>query len=369
MTSGIGAIDRVLARVGKRVVGCIERQGSLVVQARSIVRAAPCPACRCWSGRLHGSYFRRLAERPVLDEQVVLSVETRRFKCLNADCARRTFAEDIHALAGRHQRRTRSHARALHALGHALGGEAATRLAAELGLSTGADTVLRELRRSAFTRRKHVPRIVGIDDWAIAKGHHYGTIVVDLERREPIEVFAGREATSVAAWLRANPSIRVVARDRAGAYSEAADTALPAAIQVSDRWHLLSNLRDNVERMLHRLGPQLRHAAQQVTVGGATLGRQGLSRGAGLRAWQRLSDDRRSKRLALYEKVTALRSQGAAPSKASRANCRSTIEPCAISSPAAPFRSAHRGREVQRRWMPTGAISRTGLPKAATVRS
>jgi transposase len=102
---------------------------------------------------------------------------------------------------------------------------------------------------------------VGIDDWAIAKGHHYGTIVVDLERREPIEVFAGREATAVAAWMGANPSIRVIARDRAGAYSEAADIALPAATQVSDRWHLLCNLRDNVERMLHRLGPQLRRAA------------------------------------------------------------------------------------------------------------
>ncbi|WP_162571625.1 ISL3 family transposase [Variovorax sp. SRS16] len=310
MTSGIGVIDRVLARVGKRVVGCINRRGYLVVQTRSTVRAAPCPTCRCWSGRLHGSYCRQLAERPVLDEQVVLSVETRRFKCLNDDCPRRTFAEDIHALAGRHQRRTRSHARALHALGHALGGEAATRLAAELGLSASADTVLRELRRSAVTGRKHLPRIVGIDDWAIAKGHHYGTIVVDLERREPIEVFAGREATAVAAWMRANPSIRVVARDRAGAYSEAADIALPAATQVSDRWHLLSNLRDNVERMLHRLGPQLRHAAQQVTVGSVTLGRQGLPQGAALRGWQRLSDDRRATCLALYEKVMMLRTQG-----------------------------------------------------------
>ncbi|MEJ8852451.1 ISL3 family transposase [Variovorax rhizosphaerae] len=294
MTSGIGVIDRVLARVGKHVVGCVEQRGFLVARASSTVRAAPCPTCRCWSGRLHGSYFRQLAERPVLNERVLLSVETRRFKCLNKDCHRRTFAEDIHSLAGRHQRRTRSHAKALHALGHALGGEAATRLAAELGLSTSADTVLRELRRSAVTRRKHLPRIVGIDDWAIAKGHNYGTIVVDLERRQPIEVFAGREATAVADWMRANPSIRVIARDRAGAYSEAADSALPAATQVSDRWHLLCNLRDNVERMLQRMGPQLRRAAQRVTVGSVALGRQGMPRSAALRDWQRLSDERRA---------------------------------------------------------------------------
>lgn len=203
--------------------------------------------------------------------------------------------------------RTRSHARTLQALGHALRGEAAARLAAELGLGGSADTVLRELRRSAVARRRPAPRVVGIDDWAIARGHHYGTIVVDLERREPIDLFEGREATAVADWLRAHPTIKIVARDRAGAYSEAVETALPAAQQVSDRWHLLANLRDNVERMLQRLGPQMRQAAQQVAVGGATLGRQGLPQGSGLRAWQRLSDDRRDLRLALYEKVMALR--------------------------------------------------------------
>jgi transposase len=88
-------------------------------------------------------------------------------------------------------------------------------------------------------------------------------------------VLEGREATGVADWLRAHPSIKIVARDRAGAYSEAVETALPAAQQVSDRWHLLANLRDHVERMLQRLGPQMRQAAQQVVVDEATLGQQG----------------------------------------------------------------------------------------------
>lgn len=198
----------------------------------------------------------------------------------------------------------------MHALGQALGGEAAARLAVELGLSVSADTLLRELHRSAAARRPPTPRVVGIDDWAIRRGHHYGTIVVDLERREPIEVFEGREATKVADWLRAHPTIKIVARDRAGAYSEAVETALPAAQQVSDRWHLLTNLRDNVERMLQRLGPQMRQSAQQVVIGETTLGRQGLPKGSGLLAWQRLSDDRRALRLAQYEKVMALHAQG-----------------------------------------------------------
>nr|WP_244223095.1 transposase [Cupriavidus lacunae] len=131
-----------------------------------------------------------------------------------------------------------------------------------------------------------------------------------MERREPIEVFAGREGTAVAVWMRAHPSIEIVARDRAWAYSEAVDIALPAATQVSDRWHLLCNLRDNVERLLYRLGPQLRQAAQQVEVDGVTLGRQReLSRNS-LWSWQRLSDQRRASRVELCERVMALHAQG-----------------------------------------------------------
>ncbi|WP_371827443.1 transposase [Cupriavidus sp. KK10] len=186
----------------------------------------------------------------------------------------------------------------------------AARLANALGLRTSADTVLRELRRAPGRKRKPRPRVVGINDWAIARAHQYGTIIVDLERREPIEVFAGRGTTAVTAWVRARSSIEIVARDGAGAYSEAVDIALPAARQASDRWHLLCNLRDNVERLLYRLGPQLRQAAQQVKVGGVTLGRQGLLSRTSLRSWQRLSDQRRATRLALYERVMALRAQG-----------------------------------------------------------
>ena len=64
-------------------------------------------------------------------------------------------------------------------------------------------TVLRELRCAGCAPAEEVPVVVGIDDWAIARGHHYGTIVVDLERRCPIELLEGRDTTSVIPWLRA----------------------------------------------------------------------------------------------------------------------------------------------------------------------
>ena len=100
MSKVFDGLDRILARVGKRVVRYADVDNTINVQASSTVRAAPCPACRSWSNRLHGSYVRRLAERPSLEQKVALSVEMRRFKCPNSRCFRRTFAEDIHALAG-----------------------------------------------------------------------------------------------------------------------------------------------------------------------------------------------------------------------------------------------------------------------------
>lgn len=362
MANPAGIFDRVLARVGKQVVRCVELHGEILVHARSIVRCAPCPDRRSWSRRRHASYTRRLAERPVLDKPIEFQIEIHRFKCSTIGCPRRTFAEDIHRLAGRHQRRTRSHTRALTALGYALGGAAAARLATELGLKTSADTLIRQLRRSAEIERERRPRIVGIDDWAIAKGHHYGTLIVDLERREPIDVLVGREATAVEAWLRDHPSIEIIARDRAGAYAEAAALALPGATQVSDRWHLLSNLRDNVERMLQRLGPQMRRAAQQVVLSSTTPGRQGIPGGTELYAWQRLSDHRRAARLALYEKAVALHGRGMP--KTMDVRWGSTSARYASSWSAGTFQNVLVALQGQHLWMPTGDSLRGGSRRA-----
>jgi transposase len=309
MEAAIPGIAKALKAVGKVVTGWEVRDGQVVVTARSKTRSAACPRCSCWSNRIHDHYVRRVAERPCLDAQVVIEIEVHRFKCPNSRCTNRTFVERIDALARSYQRRTQSHARALQAIGFALGGAAAARLAHELGLRASRQTVLRELHR-ARPPEKHPPRIIGIDDWAIAKGHHYGTIVVDLESREPIEVFARRETTAVAEWLREHPTVEVVARDRAGAYSEAVEIARPEATQVADRWHLLANLRATVERMLHRLGARLREAAREIELEPAASGRQALRRGLRLRSWQRLSDDRRASRLARYEEVMRRHRQG-----------------------------------------------------------
>ncbi len=96
----------IVFSVGKRVVSSDVQGETITLEASSTVRAGPCPARHSRSHRLHGRYVRKLEERPRFDQRVVLATKVRRFKCMNANCPRRTFAENIHTLAGRYQRRT-----------------------------------------------------------------------------------------------------------------------------------------------------------------------------------------------------------------------------------------------------------------------
>jgi transposase len=125
-------------------------------------------------------------------------------------------------------------------LGLALGGRPAARFARRLMAPVSNDTLLRTVRRhgrSSFT----APRVIGIDDWAWRRNHRYGTIICDLERRRPIQLLPDREAATACEWLMQQPQIVTVARDRGGAYAQAAAKALPKATQVADRWHLMEN--------------------------------------------------------------------------------------------------------------------------------
>jgi len=59
-----------------------------------------------------------------------------------------------------------------------------------------------------------------------------------------IDLLPDREPATVEAWLRAHPGITIVARDRNGGYGDAVARALPSAVQVADRWHLLERSGD-----------------------------------------------------------------------------------------------------------------------------
>ncbi|MCB9282649.1 MAG: ISL3 family transposase [Lewinellaceae bacterium] len=243
--------------------GIAQEEDSFVLEIQSTIHTGYCPVCKTPSTRVHSNYTRSISDLPWAGYCVKIHWKVRKFYCMNEGCARKIFSERLGKTVAAYGRRTNRMDRHLNEIGIALGGNAGAALSRFLGLPVSASTMLRLLYRLPEPTFS-TPRVLGIDDWAFRKGHNYGTILVDLEKRCPIDLLSDRESETVKNWLNAHPGIEIISRDRATGYAQAAREGAPEALQVADRWHLLKNLGDALKRMLDSNNTELRQAAKDI---------------------------------------------------------------------------------------------------------
>ncbi|WP_406157103.1 MULTISPECIES: ISL3 family transposase [unclassified Streptomyces] len=212
----------------------------VVVRARTPKETAPCPVCGASSGRVHGYHWRTVADVPVDGRRVVVRVPVRRLVCPTRGC-RHTFREQVPGVLERYQRRTTRLTAQVKAVVKELAGRAGARVLAILAVGLSRHMALCALLRIPLPTGR-VTRVIGVDDFALRRRHRYAAVVIDAETHERIDVLPDRTAGTLEAWLREHPGVEIVRRDGSATYAEAIRRALPAAVQVGDRWHLWHNL-------------------------------------------------------------------------------------------------------------------------------
>lgn len=248
MTDAIKLLGTVFSGLSALVIEDVEDLGEAIrVRARTRDAAVACPRCGTQTVRVHGYHERTAADVPVDGRRVLVRVRVRRMRCPVLDCTVQTFREQVPGVLDRYQRRISRLTAQVSAVARELAGRASARLLPALGIMASRHTALRVLLKIPLPQVA-VPRVLGIDDFALRRGQVYATVFIDAGTGRRVDVIPGRTADVTQQWLTDHPGAEVVCRDGSGAYGEAVRQALPSAVQVGDRWHLWHGLGEAVRK-------------------------------------------------------------------------------------------------------------------------
>ncbi len=330
----------------------------LVVTVISTKSEAVCPGCGHASEQVHCQYQRTVRDVPSGGRQVMLRLCVRKFFCRDQSCQRKVFAERLPDLVRAYARVSNRLYEQLKAIGLSASAEVSERLTPQLGMPVKASTLLCYLRTIPDPPRTPVISL-GLDDFALRRGDKYGTILINAQTGKPLDLIADRTAEAVKPWLASHPEITVVSRDRANGFAEAVRQALPHALQVADRYHLVANLRDHLQQFLDRrrsclplvedtpVSTKEGSVVEQATSHPASPQADLVTALSTLTSAERKKITSHQKRLSQYEEVMALHREGLSQRAIARQLdfSRNTVARY-LSSPGFPERAQGTGRHT-----------------------
>jgi transposase len=253
---------------GCRIVAVSCEQGKVHIKAGRKCKTATCPACGKRSGSVHSRYTRLPADLPLSEHRVNIELEVRRFRCGNPQCQKKTFAERFPDVVLPYAQRTLRLAKVQTEVAIKVGGEVGSDLLGKLNMPSSGDTLLRLIRKVELPEHD-TPKVLGVDDWSFRRGKIFGTILVDLEKHQVVDLLEERTSDVLADWLQKHPGVEIISRDRSAEYARGANEGAPEAKQVADRWHLLKNLGDCLKDWLERQHKHLKRdkaTSQEVAI-------------------------------------------------------------------------------------------------------
>ena len=201
---------------------------------------------------------------PVSGKLAKLKLQVRKFFCENSDCTHKIFTEQFKEQLSAYSRRFDRLNDLISSIGLELGGNVAHRIGKLCYVKISASTILRLVLKCPIPIIQ-LPKIIGVDDWAFKKRLKYGTIIVDLEKNEVIDLLPEREGKTLTDWLKQYPSIETVSRDRSSTYASATTEADGKIVQIADRWHILKNLTEGFEGFLNTQRESLRDISAELS--------------------------------------------------------------------------------------------------------
>ncbi len=285
----------------------------LLIQVASTASESACPGCQSHTSRIHSHYTRKAADLACGGHQVQLILHVRKFFCPNRECPRKIFAERLTTFLQPWARLTTRLGQQIEAIGLAACGRLGARLGSRLRIETSRTSILRRVMKLATKTTEPVQHL-GLDDFSLRRGRTFGTVLVDLQRHQILDLLPDRRKETAAAWLKTHPEITHVSRDRSSEYASAVAAGAPQAIQVADRFHVAKNLSEAVQQLLARVLLEMKPASQGAEAATQAPGDSLLP----IEEWRPAQEEsvkqtiatRRAERQERYQQVLALCEQG-----------------------------------------------------------